>query len=100
VLISVVFRLIKEKDKIRKVKRNGVRVIGVIVYNEESNSNSMYRLGGNINTPIIKFVTEEGFEVTGKPIIGFISQHEISMMDKISIIYDRHNPEKFCVVEV
>jgi hypothetical protein len=89
-----------EKGKVRKIKRNGVRTLGVIVFSEESNSNSMFRLGGNINNPVIKFITEDGREIIGKPISGFISQHEVFVMDKITIIYDRKNPNKFCVVEV
>ena len=99
-LIPVIFYVIKEKGKIRKVKKNGVRTTGVIVCNEETNSNSSYRLGGNINNPIIKFVTEDGFEVTGKPIIGFVSQHEVSVADKIVIVYDRKNPKNFFVLGV
>ena len=81
----------------REVKRNGVRVLGTIIHNTESGAKSFYRLGGNINTPTIKFVTERGQEIIGEPIAGFISQHEVIVPSTIYIIYDSRNPERFCI---
>jgi hypothetical protein len=86
-------------DYIERVdlKYNGVRAVGTIIHNEESFSKSMYRLGGNINNPTIKFVTADGKEIIGKPIIGFVSQHEVTVPSQISIIYDPKNPHKFMI---
>lgn len=84
-----------ENRKQRDLKKHGIRVLGTIVENRESSPNSKYRLGGNINNPTIKFLTESGEEIIGRPITGFISQKEVSVPSNVYIFYDRRNPNKF-----
>lgn len=93
----IVFILIYHSDKLRGFKENGIRSTGTIIDNGESGAESDYRLGGNINNPTIKFVTESGEEIIGKPVTGFISQHEIIVPSSIDIIYDAPNPQRFSI---
>jgi hypothetical protein len=86
-----------EKNKQLDLKRHGVRVPGLIIGNSESNANSDYRLGGNINNPMVKFVTETGYEITGEPIIGFISGTEVIVPSPVYVFYDKKNPKRFCL---
>lgn len=79
------------------LRRNGIRTVGTIIHNEESFQTSKYRLGGNINNPTIKFITTDGKEIIGKPIIGFVSQHEVVVPSQVSIIYDVKKPYKFMI---
>jgi hypothetical protein len=81
-----------------ELKHNGVKVVGTIVHNTDGSPNNMYRLGGNINNPTIRFITAEGKVITGKPILGFISQHEVVVPSEILIIYDRKKPSRFMIV--
>ena len=86
-----------QRDQARNLKENGIKVTGTIVHNGQSGVSSNFRLGGNINNPTIQFVTKEGQEILGKPIVGFISQHEVIVPSSIDIIYDPKNPKRFCV---
>jgi hypothetical protein len=85
----------------RRIKRNGIKARGVIIKNHESTkrpfSNTSRGLGGNLNYPVIRFTIEDGSEVTGKPVTGFVSQHEVQVPSYINIIYDPKEPTKFII---
>lgn len=97
VITAVVISLFSQQNDVELVKKYGTRTTGIIIENSEMNPRSLYRLGGNINYPIIQFTTSEGKEITGKPIMGFVTQHEVAVPSYINIIYDPGNPEKFCI---
>src|SRR5689334_2076274 len=86
-------------DYIKQVelKYHGSKTIGTIIHNKEMAARSMYRLGGNINIPTIQFVTADGKEIIGEPILGFVTQHEILVPSPIGIIYDRKRPSRFMI---
>ncbi len=86
-----------QRNQTQNLKENGIKVTGTIVHNGQSGSGSNFRLGGNINNPTIQFVTKDGQEILGKPIVGFISQHEVIVPSNIDIIYDPKNPKRFCI---
>jgi hypothetical protein len=86
-----------ENKKQEDIKKRGVRVCGIIVENDESSPDSRFRLGGNINTPTVKFYTESGAEIIGKPIVGFISQREVVVPSSVYLFYDKQNPNRFCL---
>jgi len=88
-----------DKNKELTIKRSGIKVPGVIIDIKGSSGYYFSRLGGNINTPIIRFFTENGEEVVGKPIIGFISQREFQVPTHVIVIYDRKDPNKFCIAD-
>lgn len=96
-LIGLVIYFFLGKDTEHALKQHGIRTTGIIIYNKESASKSMYRLGGNINHPTIKFITETGEEVVGQPISGFISQYEVLVPSQVKIIYDKRVPKRFCI---
>jgi hypothetical protein len=89
----------REKAKELTLKKNGIKVEGIIIDNVESSPNSRFRLGGNINNPTVKFFTEDGDEIVGRPIVGFISQYQVVVPSQITVIYDRKNPQKFYLAE-
>jgi hypothetical protein len=97
ILVFGGYILFKERLQLNAIKKDGVKVVGTIIENAESNSNRRDRLGGNINTPTIQFTTLDGKQVTGKPAIGFVSQFEIPVPSEVNIIYSSKNPEQFCV---
>lgn len=84
-------------DKIAELKRDGIRTMATIIENHETNPKSMYRLGGNINTPTVRFFTTDGREIIGKPVLGFITQFEVTVPMHIDIIYDPADPDIFCI---
>jgi hypothetical protein len=96
ILIAIYYYL-DQDNEIQRIKRNGVSVVGTIIHNKESGAKSMYRLGGNINDPTIKFFTEDGEEIIGNPIVGFISQQEVAVPSNVNVIYDRKDPKRFCI---
>jgi hypothetical protein len=95
-LIGVNFFL--EKRRKERFGKTGIKVTGTIVHNKESFGNDKFRLGGNINNPTITFVTIEGEEITGEPVTGFISQHEVVVPSQVNVIYNKFNPRKFYVI--
>jgi hypothetical protein len=97
-VIYLVYYSFIEQSEIRKVKRNGISANGIIIENRESRSKSIYRLGGNINYPTIKFLTVDGKEIIGEPIAGFISQQQVVVQSNIHLMYDLDNPERFCII--
>jgi hypothetical protein len=84
-----------QKARADDIKANGVRIIGTMIQNSESNPNSYYRLGGNINTPVLSFVTKDGVQITGRVTNTFVTQFEITVPCSVYIIYNEKNPEKF-----
>lgn len=86
-----------QRDQTQNLKENGVKVTGKIVHNGQDGANSNFRLGGNINNPTIQFITNEGQEILGKPIVGFISQHEVIVPSYIDLVYDPKKPKRFCI---
>jgi hypothetical protein len=81
------------------LKKTGIKVSGVIIANKEHQSmdNDSYRLGGNINSPTVKFRTQNGSEIIGSPVIGFVTQYEVIPPLKCIVFYDQRDPDKFCV---
>jgi hypothetical protein len=88
---------LKERSKDIWLKKNGVRVSGIIIENKEEMAESYWRLGGNINQPTVKFITRDGREIIGTPILGFITQHEVAPPIWVTVFYDPNHPEKFTV---
>lgn len=100
VAIIGLYDYVRQKRRINIIKRHGIRTTGVIVKNRDTIGSSkldFYRLGGNINDPVIKFTTEEGQEIIGKPVVGFITQHEVHVPKEINVIYDPKNPKEFFI---
>lgn len=95
-LIGVYTYLNQRKD-ISAIKRNGIKTTGVIIESGEWNVNSARRLGGNINDPVIQFTTENGQVITGKPVVGFITQYEVTVPKQVTIIYNAKNPKEFYI---
>jgi len=99
-IIIIVFGLyfyFSRKSQTEALKRDGIETKGIIIRNNENGGREYYRLGGNFNTPTIQFVTNEGKEIIGEPLVGFTTQYEIVIPSEIDIIYDPQNPENFCV---
>ena len=102
-LVAIVVTLIaipvgRQIIRTRNIKRNGVRTRGVIIANrEKQNPRSDNQLGGNINTPTIRFTTLDGEEITGVPVVGFTSQHEVRVPSSIDIVYHAKNPKQFYI---
>jgi hypothetical protein len=94
VLAIGLYTYLNQKTKTNSIKQNGIRTVGTIIQNKET-QNRLDQLGGNINEPTIKFITKDGQEIIGKPVVGFTSQHEVMVPGKVSIIYDSKNPQKF-----
>lgn len=94
----VCFSLI-EHNQVKALKKKGVRLPGVIVANEESSKtmDEFSRLGGNINTPTVRFVTKDGHIITGEPIQGFVTQHEVVPPVRVLVIYEAKDPQRFCL---
>lgn len=91
-----------DKRKHNRLKKNGTKVYGTIISNLEYNDGGLnfYQLGGNINTPIVKFLTQDGKEITGSPVLGFITQHEVTPPIQVIVFYDTKQPEKFCIMQI
>lgn len=95
--IAIIVYYCNDYIKRLDLKRNGIKTIGAIIYNKEISPRSMYRLGGNINSPTIRFITINGEEIIGQPILGFVSQHEVMVPSQVFIIYDRKEPGRFMI---
>lgn len=94
VLVIGLYTYFNQKTKIDSIKKNGVRVMGTIIQNEETQGRRR-QLGGNINDPTVTFITKDGLEIVGKPVVGFTSQHEVIVPSRVYIIYDSKEPQKF-----
>lgn len=88
---------ITRQVEIYPIKKKWDKAVGIIASNHEGSSNSRYRLGGNINTPVLKFITKDGREIFGSPVIGFITQYEIIPLVSVNVFYDPRQPEIFCI---
>ena len=97
ILIIGVCIFLYRKNQTELLRKYGIRTKGIIIFNEEDNESSFFKLGGNFNKPTIQFFTKEGKEIIGTPLIGFTSQKEIVTQTEVLIIYDQENPEKFCI---
>jgi hypothetical protein len=88
-----------DKRKHIRLKRNGTKVYGTIISNREfvSGKVDFYRLGGNINTPTVKFMTQDGREIIGTPVLGFITQHEVIPPIQVIVFYNPKQPDEFCI---
>jgi hypothetical protein len=98
----VVFGLLvwyfSEGRKTQRIKKDGIKARGVIIENNETSGGNRVRVpGGNINNPVIRFTIEDGSEVTGKPVTGFTSQHEVKVPSYINIIYNAKKPTEFII---
>ena len=101
VIAGIVWFALDEKFRANQIKRNGIKVRGIIVANKEFTGaykdDDPFQLGGLINEPTVKFITKEGKVIIGSPEIGFVSQHKIVPPVKVIVIYDPKQPEKFCI---
>jgi hypothetical protein len=88
-----------DRLKYNRLKKSGLKVPGVIIANREKRSanNDMYRLGGNINYPTVKFVTQDGQEISGAPVLGFVTQYEVIPPLSVTVFYDPIQPNSFCI---
>ncbi|RYY84108.1 MAG: hypothetical protein EOO15_20085 [Chitinophagaceae bacterium] len=88
-----------ERSKADRLKRRGVSVPGTIVANDVRSSagNDRYRMDGNLNEPTVTFLTNDGREITGKPIVGFVTQYRLSPPIPVIVVYDLKNPERFTI---
>lgn len=94
IILLIAYFLLSQKTTINSIKRNGIKTVGTIIENSEKQGSS-YQLGGNINNPTVRFITNEGKEIIGNPVVGFISQKEVVVPSTINIVYDSKNPNKF-----
>ena len=105
-LIAVIFLIIysswKGKSEIDSIKRNGIRADGTIIENKEMRGNSvrLRTLGGNINSPVIQFRTEDGQEIIGESVNGLVTQYEVAVPGTVGIIYNPKDPKIFYIVSV
>src|ERR1043165_7262569 len=99
IVVFVIYYYLDQRGKINTIKYNGVKVVGTIIQNTENSNgqDGFGRLGGNINEPTIKFITKDGQEIIGKPVVRFVSQHEVVVPSKVYIIYDAKDPQKFFI---
>ncbi|GAA4319236.1 DUF3592 domain-containing protein [Flaviaesturariibacter amylovorans] len=88
-----------ERSKPDRLKRRGVSVPGTIVANYVSTSagNDRYRMAGNLNEPTVTFITNDGREITGKPIVGFVTLYKLSPPVPVIVVYDPKNPNRFTI---
>ncbi|GAB4093019.1 DUF3592 domain-containing protein [Flaviaesturariibacter terrae] len=88
-----------ERSKAGRLKRTGVPVPGTIVANDvrKSAGNDRYRMGGNLNEPTVTFLTIDGREITGKPVVGFVTQYRLNPPIPVIVVYDRANPQRFTI---
>jgi hypothetical protein len=73
-----------------------VKTEGTIIENKEQ-QRWRDQLGGNINSPTIKFYTLDGQEIIGEPVTSFVSQFEVEVPSSINIIYNSKNPHQFYI---
>lgn len=88
---------LNQKKHINAIKRNGIKTTGVIIENEEWDANSERRLGGNFNEPVVRFTTPDGRVITGKPVVGFTTQYEVTVPHTVTIVYNAKNPKQFYI---
>ncbi|TCZ65193.1 DUF3592 domain-containing protein [Flaviaesturariibacter aridisoli] len=88
-----------ERSKPDRLKRRGVSVSGTIVANEVRSSagNDRYRMDGHLNEPTVTFLTIDGREITGKPIVGFVTQYRLHPPIGVIVVYDLKNPKRFTI---
>jgi hypothetical protein len=88
-----------KRYRVDLLKRKGISVSGTIVANNVSKSagNDRYRMNGNLNEPTVTFLTIDGREITGKPILGFVTLYEINPPVPVIVVYDPRNPERFTI---
>jgi hypothetical protein len=104
ILLAILSAYLHKKE-IRDLKKIGIRVPGLIIFNDDGSVHSIdgstrtrkHQLGGNFNEPRVRFVTADGKVITGKPVIGFISQKEVKVPRPVYIYYNPENPEEFCL---
>ena len=96
IILLGIISYINQKAELNDIKENGERVMGLLIKNGETGQpNSMFRLGGNINTPVLSFVTVNGDQITGKAANSFTTQFKIPAPCNVFIIYDKRDPTKF-----
>lgn len=95
------FTYLNQKSRTNSIKRNGVRTTGVIIQNTEMGEydgrSDNYRLGGNINDPVVRFTTDDGRIITGRPVVGFTSQYEVTVPHTVNIVYNAKDPKQFYI---
>ena len=91
-----------DRSKHNRLKKYGTKVYGTIISNREHGDSSLdfYHLGGNINIPTVKFLTKDGIEIKGSPVLGFITQHEVKPPIQVIVFYNPKKPDKFCITEI
>lgn len=97
VVLLGIYAYLNHKKDINAIKRNGIKTTGVIIENKELSANSARRLGGNFNEPIVRFTTEDGRVIRGKPVVGFTSQYEVTVPDIVNVVYNAANPKEFYI---
>lgn len=94
IVVVAIYFVLYQRLRIKRIKRNGIRVVGTIIQNMEPQG-SRFQLGGNINSPTVSYFTTEGQEIIGRPVVGFVTQHEVVVPSQVHIIYNSKNPEQF-----
>jgi hypothetical protein len=99
IVALIIFYVWLQGAQSRRLKRIGIKARGVIIENNEKQRSQPVseQLGGNINEPVVRFTIEDGSEIVGRPVTGFISQYEIQVPSYIDIIYDPNNPSIFII---
>jgi hypothetical protein len=89
---------LRDRLKYNQLKRRGIKVAGTIIANgDKGPSREVYRLGGNVNQPTVRFLTQEGQEIIGYPVLGFVIQHQVITPLRVTVFYDAKQPNKFCI---
>lgn len=99
IVALIIFFVWVQGAQSRRIKRSGIKTQGVIIENNEKQRSQRVseQLGGNINEPVVRFTIDDGSEIVGSPVTGFISQHEVQVPSYIDIIYDPNNPSLFII---
>ena len=77
------------------LKRHGIRVTGTVIELTETASARNDGPGGIIYSPVVRFTTIEGVEITGRPVTGFVSQVEINTSFNVTVYYNPKKPLHF-----
>lgn len=99
IFLSIYFSR-KGKSEIDAIKREGLSADGIIIQNTEVSPRKLYRLGGNINRPVIQFRTQDGQEIIGQSVNGLITQYEVVVPSMVGIMYRPEDPKIFYIVSV
>lgn len=78
-------------------KKTAIKVEGIVIEVTEAAATRNNGLGGIIYSPVVKFITADGNEITGRPLTGFVSQGEVHAPFKTTVYYNPKKPGRFYI---